>query len=313
MDSLSFKELAKRVTLIGEVTAQTVDLGYFFDLEGESFITADFSIVPYELGKPIELMGGFQAPLMLGYEYILPDGRIVYSYDHHGPDERMQKMDVSSATLIEKVMQNRKTPFNQVYLTHTDTDSTLSAFMILTGFLDKRLSKAAIAADHTGAENTIADVLQPLTDLRDVEFSFACLIAILNNQPLPDEAKKRLAKRLEDRRRASMYVEGGVFKYAGEGVYIGEFEDSLPGELLPALIPEAKVIVLISSLRANRREIKVRAGLKFPSGKSLNLLGLKGYGGRWNAGSTKRFGGTSEQDVKGFITDLIQAVSMINE
>ncbi len=92
-------------------------------------------------------------------------------------------------------------------------------------------------------------------------------------------------------------------------VYVGRFEEMLPGELLPALIPEAKVIILVSSLRAGLKEIKVRAGLKFPIGVSLNMLGLLGYGGRWNAGSTKRCGGTPEGDVDAFIAHLIKIVA----
>lgn len=311
------KKLAQQITLIGNVTASTIDLSYFSSLVGDSFFTVDFSIVPYELGNPIEIadtlvdVGGVQMPLMLGYEYRLPDGRIVYSYDHHGPDDRMQRVDISSTTLAKEVMCRRKMPFEHVYVTHTDADSTLAAFMLLTGIHDERLNESAIAADHTGAENYIADVLQSLTDLRDIEFSFVCLQKILHNEPLPEKAQKRLTMRLDNRKRAAQYVQDNVIEHVGKGVYVGKFEEMLPGELLPALIPEAKVIVLVSSLRAGLKEIKVRAGLKFPVGKSLNMLGLLGYGGRWNAGSTKRYGGTPEGHVDAFIANLIKIMACI--
>ena len=310
-------ELAHQVTLIGNITASTIDLSYFSRLDGDSFVTVDFSIVPYELGKSIEIadtlvdVGGVQMPIMLGYKYRLPDGRIVYSYDHHGSDGRMQKIDITSTSLAKEVMCRRKTPFEHVYVTHSDTDSSLAAFMLLTGILDERLSEAAIAADHTGAENCIADVLQSLMDLRDIEFSFVCLHTILHNEQLPKEAQKHLKMRLDDRKRAAQYIKDGVIEHVGNGVYVGRFEEMLPGELLPALIPEAKVIVLVSSLRAGLKEIKVRAGLKFPIGISLNMLGLLGYGGRWNAGSTKRYGGTPEGDVDAFIANLIKIVACI--
>lgn len=292
-----------QVKLIGNVTASTIDLSYFSSLEGDNFVTADFSIVPYHLGKPIEIDG-----LMLGYEYRLPDGRIVYSYDHHGPDERMEKIDITSTSLAMEVMRRKKTPFERVYVTHTDTDSVLSAFILLTGILDDRLSEAAVAADHTGAENYIADVLQSLTELRDIEFSFLCLHSILHDRPLPEEAQKHLKMRLNDRKRAAQYIQEGVIAHVGNGVYAGRFEEMLPGELLPALIPEAKIIVLVSQLKSGLKEIKVRAGLKFPSGMSLNRLGIQGYGGRWNAGSTKRYGGTPEGDVDAFIDQLIKSL-----
>lgn len=303
------KLLAKRVTLIGHTTPHSVELSYFSDLSQSSFITTDFIIHPYEMGTPIEMPGDQKPPLMLGYEYQLPDGRIVYSYDHHGPDVRMQRQ-ISSTSLAQELMRHTPTPFPHVFGTHVDADSLLSFFVLLTGDLDERLSTAAIAADHTGAENAIADVLQSLTDLRDVEFSFECLNALLNGLPLPAKAQELLEIRLRNRERAFQYVKEGVIQHVGNGVYVGKFDEMLPGELLPALIPDAKVIVLVSSLpEAGLKEIKVRAGQKFPEGMSLNQLGLPGYGGRWNAGGTKRYGGTPETKVDPFISTLKNAIN----
>jgi len=311
------KNLARRVTLIGDTTPQVVDLSLFSGLRQRSFITTDFTVLPYDLGKPIEVADVFvqiretQMPLMLGYEYRLPDGRIVYSYDHHGPDIRMQRQ-ISSTSLAQELMRRTQNPFRHVFGTHVDADSVLAWFVLLTGNLDMRLGEAAIAADHTGATNRIADVLQSLTELRNVEFSFDCLKALLYNEPLPDKAQKLLEVRLHDRERAFQYVRDGVIEHVGNGVYVGRFEEMLPGELLPALIPDAKIIVLVSSLQeAGVKEIKVRSGREFPEGMSLNQLRLPGYGGRWNAGGTKRHGGTLEEEVDDFIAILINAMAVV--
>lgn len=308
------RALANRVCIIGNRTASAIDLDYFSTLEGKAFVTVDFSIHPYSQGKPIEIddsriyHDGKQIPLMLGYEYRLNDDRIVYSYDHHGPDPRMEKPDVCSTSLAREVMLRRKSSFDIVYVTHTDTDSILSSFILLTGNTDKQLVEAAIAADHTGEQNDIADVLQACMDLRDVEFSYGCLHAILCDRPLPEEAKRRLKVRINDRMRAIQYIKEGIIDHLGNGVYGGRFEEMLPGELLPGLIPNARAIILVSNLKPGIKEIKVRAGLKYPPGKSLNELGLPGYCGRWNAGSTKRYGGTPESEVDGFIADLVKAM-----
>lgn len=308
------KELAEKVVLIGDTTPPFVDLVHFMGYPHDSFATADFVILPYKEAKPIEAadvyleIKGQAMPLLLGYEYQLPDGRKVYSYDHHGPDIRMNRQ-VSSASLACQQMLRGSAPFSHAFGTHTDADSILSFFILLTGSTDIGLCESAIAADHTGAENPIADALQAVSELRDLELSFTCLQACLEEKALPDKAVQLLETRLHDRARALKYVREGVIQYAGHGVYVGKFEAIIPGELFPALLPDAKVIVLVSSLSSGFKEIKVRAGLMFPEGHSLNLLGLTGYGGRWNAGSTKRFGGTPSDAVDSFINYLLAQVA----
>ena len=39
--------------------------------------------------------------------------------------------------------------------------------------------------------------------------------------------------------------------------------------------------------------IKVRLGMRAPDGFVINTLDLPDFGGRWNAGNTKRHGGTA--------------------
>lgn len=306
MQNHPLSELARSIRLIGPTPAPSIDLHLFSSFEGDCMITADFSIVPYDSGKPIEAIDPEDPqPVMLGYEYSLPDGRTVYSYDHHGPDRRMERADVTSSTLSAKRMELYPEPIDRVYLTHTDADSILSACIFLTGKPDKKFIEASVAADHTGAENEIADVLQSIAQLRDVEFSLECLDAILRSRPLPVGAEKYLKARVNDRERAARYVQEGIIRHIGRGVYVGRFDEMLSGELLPALIPEAKVIVLVSSMENGNKEIKLRAGFRFPAGMSLENFAPPSYGGRWNAGSTKRFGGTPEDKVDSFI-DLIR-------
>ncbi|MGE3601282.1 MAG: hypothetical protein AB7N70_37715, partial [Dehalococcoidia bacterium] len=82
------------------------------------------------------------------------------------------------------------------------------------------------------------------------------------------------------------------------------------GEFLPALLPEATLIVIGSPhpTHPDRWAIKVRRGAAMPAGRTLQDLGLEAvdpaYGGRWNAGSTKKGGGTT-LDVEQWVERMV--------
>lgn len=100
---------------------------------------------------------------------------------------------------------------------------------------------------------------------------------------------------------AAEAVARGAVRYIGttRSVAVGVLEHALDGELFPALLPEAVVIMLAVRRADDRRrwDVKLRLGAGAPAGFSLHRLALReldpGYGGRWNAGSNRRGGGTS--------------------
>ena len=115
-----------------------------------------------------------------GYAY----GRII-NVDHHADTTEM-KRHVSSAHLaIERVRAiGMPTSDSIIVINHTDCDSVLSAG-IMSGRLaaEDRYGDAALAADHTGDENLIADLLQALDKFDDFELSFAALARLESGQP----------------------------------------------------------------------------------------------------------------------------------
>jgi hypothetical protein len=235
--------------------------------------------------------------------------------DHHAAVERFAR-DVSSANLaLLRVASVGVAPNGaEVVLTHTDCDSVLTAG-IVTGRLaaSEHYGAAAIAADHTGAENAIADLLQAIQDTRDVEYSLEMLALLERGASLPTEAQAMLKARLQMRSDAARMVAEGRFQRTGN-VWWAEFESEIDGEFLPSLLPEAELIVVASPNEDDegRWNIKVRRGMAMPSGRTLDHLPLnvvdRAYGGRWNAGSTKR-GGGSGLSVSAWVGRLIQILA----
>ena len=223
--------------------------------------------------------------------------------DHHAPVDEMARI-VSSANLalLRVASQEPVTPTARVLITHNDCDSILSSG-IIAGRLapDARYGAAAIAADHTGEPNAIADLLQGIQDRRELDFAFDMLALLESGRPLPAEAQRMLDDRLRKRDQAAEDVANGTFCHLGHGIYFAEFASETDGEFFPALLPHAKVIVIgiphPDPARAKPWACKVRRGLAMPDGHDLRHLNLKQYdpafGGRWNAGSNKRGGGTS--------------------
>jgi hypothetical protein len=222
--------------------------------------------------------------------------------DHHAPVDAMARV-VSSANLalLRIASEGPVTPAARVLITHNDCDSILSSG-IMAGRLapDPKYGAAAIAADHTGAPDAIADLLQAIQDRREVDFAFEMLARLESGRQLPAEAQRMLDARLRKREQASEDVAQGVFSHLGHGVYFAELNEETDGEFFPALLPHAELIVIgiphPDPVRAKRWAVKVRRGLAMPEGRDLRHLLMKQYdpafGGRWNAGSNKRGGGT---------------------
>ncbi len=247
------------------------------------------------------------------YEYGFENDGVI-NIDHHAPDKSMSKQ-VSSANLAIEFVNNRgPVPKNShIIIHHTDCDSILSS-SIVRGILppDKKFGEAAIAADHTGAPNEIADLLQAIQEKRDLQFSLKNLNKLMSNEKLDEEAEQMLLKRFDDRKKAEEIVKAGNFERIGN-IYFSTVSEKFDAGMLPALLPDASVIIIGLPMKDNPAmwELKIRLGMSAPAGTSLNTLNLPNFGGRWNAGSTKRSGGT-ELNPKEYAELLNEKISNLN-
>ncbi|HEU0080383.1 MAG TPA: hypothetical protein VFQ76_22230, partial [Longimicrobiaceae bacterium] len=246
-------------------------------------VACDFHVAGAEGGE--EVPGGYRL------------GRLL-NIDHHAPTPRMARMISSTNLAIAQVNAAPVDPSAAIVLNHTDCDSVLSGG-IAAGLLapGRRYGDAAIAADHTGEPDTLADLLQGLQPLRDLHLSFSSLAALEEGRALSPVAAERLLRRQADRAQAAQYVRQGRFRTNG-CVAWAVLDERLDAAFLPALLPDACLILLAVPMRGDgdRWEAKVRLGLSAPPGMSLHALELGGFdpawGGRWNAGSNRRAGGT---------------------
>ena len=244
------------------------------------------------------------------------DGRTIINVDHHADDERFFRHVSSGNLAIEYLAQREHDPNTAVVINHTDCDSVISS-ALLCGLLEPKSSyaEAVIAADHTGERNAIADLLQALDAPRDYACSLRNLRLLENREPLEPEAEALLEDRERERERASQLVNEGAFQQIHNvAVATLPVEQRVSGEFLPPLLKDAWAIVSGTPIpgKGELWETKIRLGLAAPAGLSLRALGvLKAepmFGGRWNAGSTKRNGGSplTPREVALRLADLIQ-------
>jgi hypothetical protein len=235
-------------------------------------------------------------------------GRIV-NVDHHAPIPRMQRRVTSTQLACEYLVAGfdpSAAPAPWVAINHTDCDSILSSALLM-GFLapDERLVAASIAADHTGIPDPIADLLQAIDEGRqgdrtDEQYleSLQSVIALLEGGPLELSVKRALDLRLERREAAKRLVKDDAFERVGPLAW-ASLENEIDGAFFPGLLPDAALIML--AVRhpefPDRWVTKLRLGLAAPPAVTLDRLEIRdwdpGFGGRWNAGSNKRGGGTS--------------------
>jgi hypothetical protein len=252
-------------------------------LSGE-VVACDFYVEGAERGR--EEPGGYRI------------GRLL-NVDHHAPTPRMSRMVSSTNLAIAQAEAAPIDPGAQVVINHTDCDSILSS-AIVAGLLpaDPRYGSAAIAADHTGDEDPIADLLQAIDPFRDPAFSLRSLRALERGAPLDPSALERMDDRRRRRERAERYVAEGRFRSTG-CVRWGTLDDVIDSTFFAALLPDACVILAAMPLRGqpDRWEVKVRLGLAAPAEMTLHDLRIgewdPAFGGRWNAGANRRAGGTT--------------------
>ena len=206
-------------------------------------------------------------------------------------------------------------PGDLVVITHTDCDSVLSS-AIVSGRLEPKpeYEAAAIAADHTGAKDSIADLLQSLDSSRDHELSLRNLSLLERGRPLELVAQQALANRIRKREKAAEQWRQGQIRLDGPLAF-GVLEESIDGEFFPALLPKAVVILMAAPHQPKPWVMKLRLGLAAPPGMTLQRLGIQefdpAYGGRWNAGSNKRGGGTdmSPEVYARAVTERLRGIS----
>ena len=219
--------------------------------------------------------------------------------DHHADAPRMERQ-ISSANLALLWSEGggKLGEDAQVVINHTDCDSVLTA-AIVSGDIEPlpEFGKAALCADHTGEENAIADLLQALDPRRDYPLSLRNLRLLLAGQPIDPDAQSALEERRGKRAEAKRLVQNGAFTNL-DGVAFATIPRAVDGEFFPALLPTAHLIaVFVPHAEPGKWMVKLRLGQAAPNGLSLHQLGVPAfdanYGGRWNAGSNKRGGGTT--------------------
>ena len=246
-------------------------------------VACDFYVERAEEGD--EIPGGYDI-----------DG--VTNIDHHAPTARMMRHVTSTNLAIEHVQRRGPTASNSlIIISHTDCDSVLSS-AIMSGDLapDPQFGEAAIAADHTGAVNGIADVLQSFEEKRDLYFSLRNLRKLLDGEPLDRIAQPYYAKRLRKREAAADAIANRTIDTEGPLAF-GVLEEKIDGEFFTAKLSQAAVILLMNRRADSPRwDAKLRLGLNAPTGASLHHLRTErfdpAFAGRWNAGSNARNGGT---------------------
>jgi hypothetical protein len=232
-------------------------------------------------------------------------GRIL-NVDHHAPLARMHSRVTSTELACRHLTAGaRPDPTHRVVINHTDCDSILSSSMLL-GHLpaDPDLVAASIRADHTGEDDRVADLLQALDEGRSGDRteeqyheSLRNVGLLLAGRPLESVAVEALHRR-ERRRDAARRVASASEGSLSDGLAFFRPESEIDGAFFRALEPGASVIMLAiaSSVTPGRWIVKLRLGDAAPEGLTLHTLGIgewdPGFGGRWNAGSNKRDGGT---------------------
>ncbi len=232
----------------------------------------------------------------------------VLNIDHHAPGAEMARQVSSTNLALERFRGRGPEPDDSlVVISHTDCDSVLSSG-IMSGHLppDDMFGDAAVAADHTGEPNDLADLLQGLDDCWDRQKPRDPLYFIDVARRFVSEGERSLdaagQAALSDRRRKRLAAAAAVARgdvTVSNGLAFGLPTERLDGEFFPALLPDAVLIVLMTPRRADpsRWNTKIRLGPAAPAGSSLHQLGIcefdSAFGGRWNAGSNTRNLGTS--------------------
>ena len=233
-------------------------------------------------------------------------GRIL-NVDHHAPTPEMEREITSTMLAAEYLSAGAVAgPDTCVVIHHTDCDSVLSSAMLL-GLVppDPDLVHASLCADHTGAAHPVADLLQAIdegrggTRTREQYLASIRALEVLRAGGEPDEAALIALRRRKERRvAAKSLVDAGRFDVDGDGLLaFAESDGSIDSAFFPALVRGVAVIMVAHRRNDRRWTVKLRLGDARVPGLTLHALRMAKcdphYGGRWNAGSNGRGGGTA--------------------
>lgn len=224
-------------------------------------------------------------------------GERIVNIDHHAPDPRWER-HVSSGVLACQWARRwgvvKPESGDVVVINHTDCDSVLSA-MILTGVVPphERFERAVVDADHKGAPNEVADLLQACSTTRDLPLLVGALSALLQGAPHSPQVIGHLEELRSKRVAVSEIARCGPYPERN-GVVLIECNRYLDSDLFLSHFPDAKVLVIgcPSEKTPSMTITRLRLGARVESDLSLHRLGISDFdpyfGGRFNAGSNKR-------------------------
>jgi hypothetical protein len=241
-------------------------------------------------------------------EGVLTSGR-VWNVDHHA--DLLEYQAYVTSTMLASRLLRTHTPgrTSRVVINHTDCDSVLSSALMM-GLIepDSDFDAASVQADHSGEPHPIADLLQGLDETRsgdrtDEQYleSIRNLKLLLAGKPLEPAGAAAQSAREQSRKDARRIAQSTTQR--PDGVAYIELQEEIDGSLFSPFLPWASVLMIsMANARIPKRRImKVRLGPAAPKHLSLHRLSITqfdpAYGGRWNAGSNKRGGGTSMPDL----------------
>lgn len=228
----------------------------------------------------------------------------IRNVDHHAPRPIMRRFISSGVQAGILVALEGTVPEDQpVVINHTDCDSIISS-ATMRGLIPPHpaFCEAVICADHTAAPNRIAEVLQALEPAQNLALSLHSLAALLLHKELPAATRPYLERSEREQQTALDAVQNKRF-IEREGVVLVQtpipVESSFVGRHFPhalAVINTYPRPIQPSGSEKILWDVKLRLGADAPQGFSLDTIGIKDldpqFGGRWNAGSTSRSGGT---------------------
>ena len=227
---------------------------------------------------------------------------VIGNIDHHfEKDEFYQNISTTNLVIeqVRKYFKHFQRENFVVVINHTDCDAILSALIMIGALVaDEKFGKSAVAADHTGEENGIADLLQAMEYERNLELSLRNFQLLLEEEKLETNAQELLNLRIEERKTAEKIVQEGKIKKTKKIYYIS-LQKRIDPSFFVRLLFQAEIIIVFSPSKQGKTETRVRLGIK---AKIKNLYELKisefdkAFGCRWNAGSNERSGGSKKSE-----------------
>jgi hypothetical protein len=316
---------------------------YHFDPPAKSYLLIDKSVLP----TPVDIFSTFphQNIIVLDFalkESALPpqhvfdrqgrfiaslfekDGRSLLNIDHHnetaGQIPNFSTTHQVISALAERQFEPQKND-QLVIINHDDTDSVLALLLathagVPLSILDL-FSEAATVADHTGAPNTLVNIIDACYRYNDIPAVCLLINAFIQGEALqfPDKAARTKFQKYETLPTIIASYIQAVLKNEptqfGAGTYdpqtqilwlepLDQSIDTIRALPIAEQLGIPIKIIMTSEVidpETGWSKISLRSGAAFPEGQTLEGLALQlnlekfGYGGRRNAGGIGRYQG----------------------